>query len=100
MTEPDRQWYEWIERWRQSGLSQAAFCREHGLVVSQFYYWRQRLEDAVEGFAEVVAEEPPPAEAAGAGGSGVRLRIGELVVEVDRDFDAATLRSVLAVAGC
>ena len=58
----------------------------------------------MDGFAEVaVADTASDRSEPGVGqadGSGVRLRVGELVVEVDRGFDEATLRAVLAVATC
>jgi hypothetical protein len=28
-----------IETWRQSGLSQKAFCEQHQIVLHVFYYW-------------------------------------------------------------
>jgi len=105
MTEQDRQWQGWISAWRESGLSQAAFCREHGLSLARFYYRRRRLDGlGMDGFAEVAVADTAPGRlehgVGQASGSGVRLRVGELVVEVDRGFDEATLRAVLAVATC
>lgn len=35
---------ELVERQRQSGLSAAAFCREHDLVYQTFVGWRRRVE--------------------------------------------------------
>ena len=36
-------WSEHIEAWQRSGLSQGAYCRQHGLSQSSLNYWRKRL---------------------------------------------------------
>jgi transposase len=37
-----RHWQAHIKSWQQSGLSQVAYCREHGLKKHQFTYWKKR----------------------------------------------------------
>lgn len=37
------QWQQHIDAWQDSGLSQAAWCRQNGVVVSQFGYWKKKL---------------------------------------------------------
>lgn len=39
-----RRWKAHIESWQNSGLSQSAYCREHGLKLHQFIYWRKRVQ--------------------------------------------------------
>ena len=36
-------WQQHIDAWRQSGGSQAQYCREHELDQSQFSYWKRKL---------------------------------------------------------
>ena len=36
-------WQNQIEQWIQSGISQAAYCREHNLNYNRFRRWKQRL---------------------------------------------------------
>ena len=36
-------WQSHLDAWQASGLSQAAYCREHELVYCQFSYWKQKL---------------------------------------------------------
>jgi len=36
-------WQEQVSAWRASGLSQARFCRDHGLKVRDFGYWKRKL---------------------------------------------------------
>lgn len=38
-----RFWLKHLERWKQSGLSQAQYCREHKLSVPAFGWWKGRL---------------------------------------------------------
>ncbi|WP_255352380.1 hypothetical protein [Xanthomonas sp. MUS 060] len=37
------QWVGYVQAWQVSGLSQAAWCREQGLSLASFGYWRRRL---------------------------------------------------------
>jgi hypothetical protein len=37
-------WGDHIAGWKQSGLSQQAYCRKHQLSLSSFGYWRSRLK--------------------------------------------------------
>jgi transposase-like protein len=37
-------WREHVGAWRRSGLSQAAYCRQHGLIPRQLSYWVRRTK--------------------------------------------------------
>jgi transposase-like protein len=60
-------WKPHLTGWRDSGLSQAAYCRQHGLSLKCFAYWRRTL-GSTQGVASattlpavvpiVVAENP------------------------------------------
>ena len=39
------QWRELLRRWRASGLSQAEFCRQHGVAVWKLAWWKKRLAE-------------------------------------------------------
>ena len=53
-----RYWQGIIDEYRSSGLSGAAFCKEHNINPGRFYHWRRRLqEDCLQedrGFLELV----------------------------------------------
>ena len=34
-----------IEAWKESGLSQAAFCKERGVAYHRFHYWFKKYND-------------------------------------------------------
>ncbi|MEJ2097913.1 MAG: tetratricopeptide repeat protein [Deltaproteobacteria bacterium] len=78
----------------------AAFCREHQINRSRFYYWRCRfknntsIEGIPGGFVELVPYPKKPS-------AGVHIHIGDgLHIEVERDFDPVTLRvAIQAVQG-
>ena len=36
-------WEHHIGQWRNSGLSQLAYCRKHDIKPHRFYYWRRRI---------------------------------------------------------
>lgn len=38
-----RFWDEHLCRWKESGLSQSAYCREHGRNLHRYIYWKQPL---------------------------------------------------------
>jgi hypothetical protein len=86
------QWRAWIERQAGSGLSMAAFCREHGLSASGFHQWRRRLRsaatcagDSSAGFIRL--------ESAGEAGP-ITVRFGD---HVALHCDAAHLERIVAL---
>jgi hypothetical protein len=90
-------WIEHLETQEASGVSVAEYCRVHDLSVASFVYHRGRVRRAgavstdVAGFTEVRLGV----------GSGLRLSPagGAWSLELDRDFDADTLRRFLRVLG-
>ena len=97
LAERREHWRGLVEQWRQSGQRKAAFCRERGLAMWQMHYWCSRIgADAQAGGGSVFAR------VRGVGGSGLRLRVGGLELEVEPGFDEATLKRLLHAlgAGC
>jgi hypothetical protein len=43
-TERSRYWSELMTAWSQSGLSQAEFCRQRGVKLITFGWWKRRLQ--------------------------------------------------------
>jgi hypothetical protein len=64
-SEVQQQMFQLIEQWKQSGLSQNAFCQQESIRFHKFYYWykcyrRQHdREDTVPGFVKLKIEKPP-----------------------------------------
>lgn len=89
---PHMRWVELIEEQQRSGMDVETFCRERDLGVTSFHHHRARMRKTKGvggGFVQIRDSQ----------GSGLRLRSGGWVLELDRDFDAETLRRFLAVAG-
>lgn len=93
-------WRPHIEAWKQSGESQAGFCRRHGLNIKLFGYWKRKLVRKSEGVNFVpVSIKPPHAVSIK---SGTYLKIvtcNGLSIEVGDGFNPATLRMLLDAIG-
>ena len=101
------QWRGLLSEWKNSGLSQQRFCERHGLTLSTFQRWRKRLREDVDAAVDSGLPSSVPRllpvrllDEAAASSSGVAIRVGDrLRVEVDREFDADTLRRVVGALG-
>ncbi|MCY2950574.1 MAG: transposase [Planctomycetota bacterium] len=90
-------WRRAVRRQGQSDLTVRAFCREHALRETAFYFWRRELArrevaDAAFVPVRVVEEAPTPA--------GGRIEIvlsGDRRVHVAAPVDRRALADVLAV---
>ena len=96
-------WQAVLRQQSESGLSGAAFCREQNIRIKNFRWWKRRLRGTAGPELSTAPREfvelKPSRWLTGAG-SGVSIHIdGRLSVQVDRDFDAATLRAVLTAVG-
>ena len=97
--------------WRRSGQSATGYCEQHGLKLGSLRYWSGRIRrEVAASLNETVEQAPaqPPRFArvrrrgraeskSEAQSSPLRLCVGEVQVEVPRDFDADALTRVLAV---
>ena len=55
----ERQWRERVARWRASGLSVRAFCRQRGLTEPTFSYWKRERPTRDQASREVALIAPP-----------------------------------------
>ena len=60
-----QQMFQMVEQWKQSGLSQHAFCEQQSMRFHKFYYWYKcyRKEHSVKnehtaGFVKLKIEKP------------------------------------------
>lgn len=117
-SERENFWSSHWAAWRSSGLSQRAYCREHGLSYSAFGYWRSRVNGRLSEvmaptptFIPVLFETAGNCETLGSvdssvysvpigsgRGAGIEIRLahGRAIV-VDGDFDDALLARVIRV---
>ena len=88
-----RQWARRVARWRASGLSMAAYCRQHGLSYWMFVRWRQRIEPTVTPAAPLTLI---PVVAPTPSGGAITIRLPDGIgIEVEPGFDAGVLSAVM-----
>jgi hypothetical protein len=93
-------WLRHVERWRESGLTVPAYCREHGLEVGAMRYQIRRAPQpptTAIRLARVVRTAPTPVEPVS--DAAVVIEIGPARIRVERGVDAATLTTVLVALG-
>lgn len=87
-----RQWETRIARWRASGVSMAAYCRQRGLSYTAFVWWRRRLEQAITSSPLTLI----PVAAPTSSGVAIVVRLASGIgIEVEAGFDAALLSAVV-----
>ena len=90
-----RRWLKRIQSWNDSGLTQKAFCQQHGLGLASFRRWRhiamregKPADSSVVTFLPVNVVEP--------GAVDLTVVINDLLrIEIPVGFDLATLRQVI-----
>jgi len=90
-------WEDHLRAWQESGMSQAGYCRRHGLSDKSFLYWKKRLAAArvTVSLVEVPAFQAMPMLPAC---QPLRLMIGNRYgIEIERGFDEETLGRLLQV---
>ena len=92
-------WRAVITKHATSGLSAAAFCREHDISIHQFRWWQRRFrkdnsQSKESGFFQLVPLSKSQH-------SGIRIRLNnEVFIEVEPGFNPHTLRGVIeAICG-
>jgi transposase-like protein len=95
-TEAEENWRSLIAKQEASGLSVAAWCREHDVIPQTMYWWRSELKrrDAAEAALafvpiEVVGDVRPQAV------GGLRVIAGGREVIVASDFDEELLSRLI-----
>lgn len=97
-------WNKLNEEWRTSGLSQAEFCRQKGVSLSVFRWWRyhriQSPKPQASGAAffpvRIVRRRREETDSPSRKVLEIVLRGGR-VVRIGEDFDPVLLRKLLAV---
>ena len=106
-------WQAHVKAWSESGLTQRAYCQEHGLSEAQFSHWKPRLRKKGQRqrpkpkaqlvplqVIEEVTSETGRGKVRGAASDAGELALvfgNGLRLEISEGFDDATLRRVLEV---
>ena len=87
-------WAELIRQRQESGMTVTGFCEAKGLKAKTYYYWLQKLREEVCRQAVVaVPIQPEPVESKDQ--AAVKLRMGDLVVEISNVASAVTIEAVV-----
>jgi lambda repressor-like predicted transcriptional regulator len=70
------QWHRHVKAWRESGLSQADYCRQQGLNPKTLSAWARRaLPEDRDAPLEIIAVQVTPSSSAGIADATVILRL-------------------------
>ena len=94
-------WRQHIEDCGRSGLSQNRYCKEHGLALSTFGYWKKQFTKTGQTRPRFypLTLHAPSRKKAPRSGSGVCLYVGKgkYRVGLTEDFSDGCLKQLLAV---
>jgi len=83
-------WEERIDDFLVSGQTQKAWCQDQGCSVYQLQYWLRKL-----GVSRAEARRRRWVSLQTRSGSGISLRVGHVVLEVEQGFDPEVLTDVV-----
>ena len=90
-----QRWFEHVENWQRSGLSQKVFCQQQQLGLASFQRWR-RIVTRADPLTSASRPAFLPVHIAEPSSSSLTLLLGdELRLEIPAGFDAATLQQVI-----
>lgn len=102
MSNKQQFWFQHIQQWQQSGLSQAEYARQQTLSIKSFGYYRRRyaqktIDKAPASLLPVnVSNDKPDDSSAQPSGSGITLTSPTgFRIELAPGFNPQTLQAVL-----
>jgi transposase-like protein len=105
------QWRELVQGWPRSGETQADYCRRHGIAVSTFHRWRERLRQETQPRQPVsadalqpvtllpvrLADRPPPPPSPETSAALTVVFTNGLRLEIAAGCDPSTLSQVIGL---
>ena len=94
-------WQNHIDGWQQSGQSQQRYCRQQGIALATFGYWRRKLKtpqtEKPRFFPLVVSGRPFVDNVVHTSRTPLRLVLSDhrFTIEIDEHFSPAVLREVV-----
>lgn len=89
-----QRWAELIRQRQESGMTVSGFCAANDVKPKTYYYWLRKLREEVCRQAVVaIPVEPEPEKTKGP--AAVKLRMGDLVVEIENEASAVTIEAVV-----
>ena len=79
-----------IQQWHESGKTQQAFCQEHDLTFSTFYYWLKRYRRGIDENSFLPVDV--------SSGSHIEIRYpGGVVLQLPAETRLSTLKQLLSL---
>jgi hypothetical protein len=103
----EKYWLELVEKHKESGKSQAQFCREQSLNAHQFHYWktvlakRRKTKDQAKPLESKVAlpfvhlKVPDSIDLSSKHDSAEQIEISKIVLRISANTDNSTLACIL-----
>lgn len=85
-------WHTHSEAYRRSGLTRAAYCKQHNVNIQTFAYWRRRFKTDSEPIKLVQLPAQVSQSAAA-----LRVEVNGYGIEVCEGFSPASLATVVRV---
>lgn len=104
-----KEWQCHLSEWEQSGITQSGYCIKNGLNLRTFQYWRRkftnpRQRDILSEDNSMVKVVQLQQEKISKGqinipksGSGIKLQIGNIFIELDNHFSQDALSRLIKV---
>ena len=92
-----RYWEGLIKGWEQSGLRQTEYCRQNGLKIRNFGYWKRRLSQNSTDVSFVSLQvQSNNYQTTGSSSASLKVVLGRgQKIEVAEDFDQTTLKRLI-----
>lgn len=93
-------WKGHSDAWKASGITQAAYCAQHGISYQGFVYQHNRMARKVKRTAVKFVEAKPEKATVNSQTAGLQLMLPNGIrVGIANDVNAELLKAVLAIAG-
>ena len=82
-------WKEKLEQQKNSGQPVNRWCKENGISIGKFYYWKEQFfpkQVKRSEFRELTSQK-----------AGIRLECNGVFINLEADFDAHTLKRCVAL---
>jgi hypothetical protein len=102
MTKKETRHHGWLSRiadYNASGLTMAKWCEENAVTLEQFKYWKRKVKKVSDTsppfpaprWVPLTVDGPSPAASV----ASLVIRIGQVSIELQADFDALLLRKIV-----
>lgn len=92
-------WYQHLEEWAKSNLSQVEYCRTHKIALSTFGYWKRKLNGSQKSkpvfYPLAISPEPSSHHDVKKSGLTLHFKGRGFSLEIEQEFSKATLSQVV-----